>query len=60
MEVKRRMMIGAFVLEFRYMMFTIQALQVKALIKKGALTDVFAKYDIILDPTATDNRFEDG
>ena len=52
MEVKRRMMIGAFVLSSGYYdAYYIKALQVKALIKKG-FDDAFAKYDIILGPTA--------
>ena len=52
MEVKRRMMIGAFVLSSGYYdAYYIKALQVKALIKKG-FDEAFAKYDIILGPTA--------
>lgn len=52
MEVKRRMMIGAFVLSSGYYdAYYIKALQVKALIKKG-FDEAFARYDIILGPTA--------
>ena len=52
MEVKRRMMIGAFVLSSGYYdAYYIKALQVKALIKKG-FDDAFAKYDMILGPAA--------
>lgn len=52
MEVKRRMMIGAFVLSSGYYdAYYIKALQVKALIKKG-FDEAFEKYDIILGPTA--------
>ncbi len=52
MEVKRRMMIGAFVLSSGYYdAYYIKALQVKALIKKG-FDEAFEKYDVILGPTA--------
>ena len=52
MEVKRRMMIGAFVLSSGYYdAYYIKALQVKALIKK-AFDEAFEKYDLILGPTA--------
>jgi len=51
-EVKRRMMIGAFVLSSGYYdAYYIKALQVKALIKK-AFDNAFKKYDFILGPTA--------
>ena len=56
MEVKRRMMIGAFVLSSGYYdAYYIKALQVKALIKKG-FDEAFAKYDIILGPTIPDGH----
>jgi len=52
MEVKRRMLIGAFVLSSGYYdAYYIKALQVKALIKKG-FDEAFEKYDIIIGPTA--------
>ena len=52
MEVKRRMMIGAFVLSSGYYdAYYIKALKVKALIKKG-FDQAFEKYDLILGPTA--------
>lgn len=51
-EVKRRMMIGAFVLSSGYYdAYYNKALRVKALIKEG-FDKAFAKYDIILGPTA--------
>jgi aspartyl-tRNA(Asn)/glutamyl-tRNA(Gln) amidotransferase subunit A len=51
-EVKRRMMIGAFVLSSGYYdAYYNKALKVKALIKEG-FDKAFAKYDIILGPTA--------
>lgn len=51
-EVKRRIMLGSFVLSSGYYdAYYIRALKVKALIKK-AFDDAFAKYDIILGPTA--------
>ena len=52
MEVKRRMMIGAFVLSSGYYdAYYNKALRVKALIKKS-FDQVFEKYDVILGPTA--------
>ncbi len=52
MEVKRRMMIGAFVLSSGYYdAYYNKALRVKAVIKK-AFDELFAKYDVILGPTA--------
>ncbi len=52
MEVKRRMMIGAFVLSSGYYdAYYNKALKVKALIKEG-FDKAFANYDIILGPTA--------
>ncbi len=52
MEVKRRMLIGSFVLSSGYYdAYYIKALQVKALIKKG-FDAAFEKYDMILGPTA--------
>lgn len=51
-EVKRRMMIGAFVLSSGYYdAYYNKALKVKARIKEG-FDKAFAKYDIILGPTA--------
>jgi aspartyl-tRNA(Asn)/glutamyl-tRNA(Gln) amidotransferase subunit A len=51
-EVKRRMMIGAFVLSSGYYdAYYNKALRVKALIKEG-FDKAFEKYDIILGPTA--------
>ena len=52
MEVKRRMMIGAFVLSSGYYdAYYIKALKVKALIKKG-FDQACEKYDLNLGPTA--------
>lgn len=51
-EVKRRMMIGAFVLSSGYYdAYYNKALKVKALIKEG-FDKAFEKYDVILGPTA--------
>lgn len=51
-EVKRRIMLGSFVLSSGYYdAYYLKALKVKALIKK-AFDDAFAKYDVILGPTA--------
>ncbi|MFI3226775.1 MAG: Asp-tRNA(Asn)/Glu-tRNA(Gln) amidotransferase subunit GatA [Clostridia bacterium] len=51
-EVKRRILIGSFVLSSGYYdAYYKKALQVKALIKKG-FDEAFAKYDVILSPTA--------
>ncbi|WP_238483650.1 Asp-tRNA(Asn)/Glu-tRNA(Gln) amidotransferase subunit GatA [Anaerosporobacter faecicola] len=51
-EVKRRMMIGAFVLSSGYYdAYYNKALRVKALIKEG-FDRAFEKYDVILGPTA--------
>lgn len=51
-EVKRRIMLGSFVLSSGYYdAYYLKALRVKALIKK-AFDDAFAKYDIILGPAA--------
>ncbi|MDE7265866.1 MAG: Asp-tRNA(Asn)/Glu-tRNA(Gln) amidotransferase subunit GatA [Lachnospiraceae bacterium] len=51
-EVKRRIMLGAFVLSSGYYdAYYLKALKVKAMIKK-AFDDAFAKYDIILGPVA--------
>ena len=51
-EVKRRIMLGAFVLSSGYYdAYYLKALRVKALIKK-AFDDAFAKYDVILGPAA--------
>lgn len=52
MEVKRRMMIGAFVLSSGYYdAYYNKALRVKAVIKEG-FDKAFEKYDVILGPTA--------
>ena len=51
-EVKRRIMLGSFVLSSGYYdAYYLKALKVKALIKK-AFDDAFAKYDILLGPVA--------
>lgn len=51
-EVKRRIMLGSFVLSSGYYdAYYLRALKVKALIKK-AFDDAFAKYDIVLGPVA--------
>ncbi len=51
-EVKRRIMLGSFVLSSGYYdAYYIKALQTKALIKK-AFDEAFAKYDVILGPVA--------
>lgn len=51
-EVKRRMMIGAFVLSSGYYdAYYNKSLKVKAIIKEG-FDKAFAKYDVILGPTA--------
>ena len=51
-EVKRRIMLGSFVLSSGYYdAYYLKALRVKALIKK-AFDDAFSKYDLILAPVA--------
>lgn len=51
-EVKRRIMLGSFVLSSGYYdAYYLKALKVKAMIKK-AFDDAFEKYDIILGPVA--------
>lgn len=51
-EVKRRIMLGSFVLSSGYYdAYYLKALKVKAMIK-NAFDDAFAKYDIILGPVA--------
>jgi aspartyl-tRNA(Asn)/glutamyl-tRNA(Gln) amidotransferase subunit A len=51
-EVKRRIMLGSFVLSSGYYdAYYLKALRVKALIKK-AFDEAFAKYDMILGPVA--------
>lgn len=51
-EVKRRIMLGSFVLSSGYYdAYYLKALKVKALIKK-AFDDAFSKYDVILGPAA--------
>ena len=51
-EVKRRIMLGSFVLSSGYYdAYSLKALRVKAMIKK-AFDEAFAKYDVILGPVA--------
>ena len=51
-EVKRRIMLGAFVLSAGYYdAYYLKALKVKALIKKN-FDDAFSKYDVIIGPVA--------
>ena len=51
-EVKRRIMLGSFVLSSGYYdAYYLKALRVKAMIKK-AFDEAFAKYDLILGPVA--------
>lgn len=51
-EVKRRIMLGSFVLSSGYYdAYYLKALRVKAMIKKS-FDDAFAKYDVILGPVA--------
>ena len=51
-EVKRRIMLGSFVLSSGYYdAYYLKALRVKAMIRK-AFDDAFAKYDLILGPVA--------
>lgn len=51
-EVKRRIMLGSFVLSSGYYdAYYLKALRTKALIKK-AFDDAFAKYDVIIGPAA--------
>lgn len=51
-EVKRRIMLGSFVLSSGYYdAYYLKALKVKTLIKK-AFDDAFSRYDVILGPTA--------
>ncbi len=51
-EVKRRIMLGSFVLSSGYYdAYYLKALRTKALIKEG-FNKAFAKYDVILGPTA--------
>ena len=51
-EVKRRLMLGSFVLSSGYYdAYYLKALRVKAMIKK-AFDEAFAKYDVILGPVA--------
>ena len=57
-EVKRRIMLGSFVLSSGYYdAYYLKALRVKALIKK-AFDDAFTKYDMILGPCSTDHSTE--
>ena len=51
-EVKRRIMLGSFVLSSGYYdAYYLKALRVKAMIRK-AFDDAFSKYDLILEPVA--------
>ena len=51
-EVKRRIMLGSFVLSSGYYdAYYLKALRTKALIKK-AFDEAFAKYDVIIGPAA--------
>ena len=55
-EVKRRIMLGSFVLSSGYYdAYYLKALKVKAMIRK-AFDDAFAKYDLILGPVAPDRK----
>ncbi len=59
-EVKRRIMLGSFVLSSGYYdAYYLKALRVKALIKK-AFDEAFAKYDLILGPVAPTTALELG
>lgn len=59
-EVKRRIMIGSFVLSSGYYdAYYVKALKVKGLIKK-AFDNAFAKYDMILGPIAPTTALELG
>ena len=56
-EVKRRIMLGSFVLSSGYYdAYYVKALRVKALIKK-AFDKAFEKYDVILGPVAPANHY---
>ena len=59
-EVKRRIMLGSFVLSSGYYdAYYLKALRVKALIKK-AFDEAFAKYDVIIGPAAHDRALRNG
>lgn len=59
-EVKRRIMLGSFVLSSGYYdAYYVKALRAKALIKK-AFDKAFEKYDVILGPTAPTTALEIG
>ena len=59
-EVKRRIMLGSFVLSSGYYdAYYLKALRTKALIKK-AFDSAFAKYDVILATGSTDHSTEAG
>lgn len=59
-EVKRRIMLGSFVLSSGYYdAYYVKALKVKALIKQ-AFDKAFEKYDVILGPTAPTTALEVG
>jgi len=60
LEVKRRIMLGSFVLSSGYYdAYYKKALQVRALIK-DAYTDLFKKYDMILSPVAPTTAYKIG
>ena len=59
-EVKRRIMLGSFVLSSGYYdAYYLKALTTKALIKQ-AFDRAFEKYDVILGPAAPDHSAEAG
>ena len=59
-EVKRRIMLGSFVLSSGYYdAYYVKALKTKALIKK-AFDDAFEKYDVILGPVAPTTALKQG
>lgn len=59
-EVKRRIMLGSFVLSSGYYdAYYVKALKTKALIKK-AFDDAFARYDVILGPVAPTTALKQG
>ncbi len=59
-EVKRRIMLGSFVLSSGYFdAYYLKALRVKALIKK-AFDDAFAKYDVIIGPVTPTTALKQG
>ena len=59
-EVKRRIMLGTYVLSSGYYdAYYKKAQQVRTVIRK-AFDDAFAKYDVILSPTTTETAFDIG